>query len=793
MTSQTRYSVLTAILALGLLIGCGGENSTDKSSSETSQPSGKADGMNNGVDREDGAVEFSVFSARATRIEICFYEEAFSEAAESCRKMNRSGNQWRLEVDEAKLPGLESQGRVLYGYRAWGPNWPYKEDWEPGTEVGFKSDVDHRGNRFNPNKLLIDPYAKEITHDPVTPELIERGVGGTIYASGEENRTADTGKWAPRSIYFPEQDIEFDDRPERSFRHDIVYEVQVRGLTKNDPAIPEELRGTYAGAAKKAEYLADLGITAVEFLPIHETKNDKNDLKPESTDSSNYWGYSTINYFSPDRRYAADQSPGGPTREFKKMVKAFHDEGIKVFIDVVYNHTAEGGLWNKSNPKKATIFSWRGLDNHSYYQGAHSEPEPAKSDTGFDHGYYYDNNGVGPNLKTAGTPVRDMVVDSVEYWHEEMGVDGFRFDLAPILANECKHGCFEYNKFNGDNILNRLADEVPVRPKSGGEGAELIGEPWAIGGGTYQLGNFPAGWAEWNASYRDTVRKDQNKMGRAEVTPGQLASKFAGSSGLYGDDGRNPFHSVNFLVSHDGFTLKDLYSCNSKHNDQSWPYGPSDGGMNNNISWDHGGDLVRQKQAARTGMTLLMFSAGVPMIAGGDEFLRTTRCNNNTYNVDSVATWLDWENREENAEFYRFAKKLMSFRKDHTDLLSPKNFYSGSDEDGDGLKDITWYRDDGGEAGGGYMDNPEKHFIGFRIDGGEDDAFESVYVGYNGWRESIDIRIPENLEGHTWKRVIDTTAGVEPRHFTAPENGVRLDPGKSYTLGQRAVLVAVEK
>ncbi len=369
-------------------------------------------------------------------------------------------------------------------------------------------------------------------------------------------------------------------------------------------------------------------MTAVEFLPLQETQNDTNDVDPTGTAGDNYWGYMTVGYFAPDRRYAADRSPGGPTREFKEMVKAYHDAGLKVFVDVVYNHTAEGGPWSASDKNTYNLFSWRGLDNPTYYSLTGDRQSP------------WDNTGVGGNYNTANPVAQNLIVDSLAYWKDTLGVDGFRFDLASVLGNTCQHGCFSYSRTDPGTALNRLAAEMPARPATGGSGVDWIAEPWAIGAGTYQVGNFPAGWSEWNGIYRDTLRRDQNELGVAAVTPGELATRFAGSSDLYGDDGRRPAASVDFMVAHDGFTLKDLYSCNGKNNGQAWPYGPSDGGSDGNDSWDQGGDAGAQRKAARNGTALLMLSAGIPMITGGDEYLRSLRCNNNPYNLDSPANWL---------------------------------------------------------------------------------------------------------------------------------------------------------
>ncbi|HEY1014012.1 MAG TPA: alpha-amylase family glycosyl hydrolase, partial [Herpetosiphonaceae bacterium] len=519
--------------------------------------------------------------------------------------------------------------------------------------------------------------------------------------------------------------------------------------------------------------------TAIEFLPIHETQNDANDVAA-TTAGDNYWGYATLNFFAPDRRYSFDKSAGGPTKEWKAMVAAFHAQGIKVYVDVVFNHTGEGGLYDGTGDT-VNVLSWRGLDNPAYYE--------LKSDNRF----YADNTGVNGNFNAANTIARNQIIDSLAYWKNTLGVDGFRFDLASVLGNSCANTCFNFDKMDGANTLNRAVNELPVRPAGGGAGVDLIAEPWAIGDGTYQVGNFPSGWAEWNGIYRDTFRKDQNKLGAEAVTPGQLASRFAGSSDLYGDDGRKPWHSVNFIVAHDGFTLRDLYAYNSKQNTQPWPYGPSDGGEDNNNSWDQGGSASLQRQAARTGMALLMLSAGVPMINAGDEMYRTQYGNNNAYNLDSDKNWLNYGDATSNANFFNYSKKLMAFRNAHP-ALRPANFFSGTDSNGNGLKDIAWLTDGGWEADGAYMANAGNHFLAFRIDGTQfGDGASSIYVAYNGWSGNVTATLPANLPGKRWYRVGDTAPWMEGQDNFRAAGQEELLNVTSYGLAGRSLLLLIEK
>ncbi|HVH80829.1 MAG TPA: isoamylase, partial [Stellaceae bacterium] len=570
-------------------------------------------------DTSGSNIIFRVYSSRATRIELDLFATAYG-APEAATFLPTKGtdNVWSVTVPVAALKTAGITGAVYYGYRAWGPNWPYDPAWTKGSAAGFVADVDVAGSRFNPNKLLFDPYARELSHDPINPQNND----GTAFASGAPYRSIDSGPKASKGIVFAPDTASTGAKPTRAQKDDIIYEVHLRGLTQADPSIPAAERGTYRGAARKADDLAKLGITAVEFLPVQETQNDANDVVPDTTAGVNYWGYSTLAYFAPDRRYATDRSPGGPTREFKDMVRTFHEHGIKIFIDVVYNHTGEGGAWSGNDKTTYNLLSFRGLDNPTYYELTADEQ------------FSWDNTGVGGNFNTDNPIAQNLIVDSLAYWRDAIGVDGFRFDLAAVLGNTCQSGCFNFDKMNPNNALNRIVRELPPRPAGGGDGIDLIAEPWAIGDGTYQVGGFPSGWSEWNGEYRDTLRQAQNKLGVAQVSVATLATRFAGSSDLYQNNGRAPWNSINFMVAHDGFTLNDLYSCNSPNNGQPWPYGPSDGGSTDNNSWDQGGAATDQRRAARTGLAFLMLSAGTPMITGGDEHLRSLRCNNNPYNLD---------------------------------------------------------------------------------------------------------------------------------------------------------------
>ncbi len=726
-------------------------------------------------------INFNVYSSRATRIELYIYKTAYGaqEAVKYVMTKNATTNVWSQTVSVSTLQTTYGiTGTVYYGYRAWGPNWPYSSSWTKGSSVGFISDVDSNGNRFNPNKLLLDPYALEVSHDPNNPNNTD----GTVFASGATNRNKDSGTFAPKGVVLAGDTQSIGTKPTRSLKDDVIYEVQVRGLTKQDSSITAAYQGTYKGAGLKAASLAALGVTAVEFLPVQETDNDAND-NVVSTTGDNYWGYMTLNYFAPDRRYASDKTAGGPTREFKAMVKAFHDNGIKVFIDVVYNHTGEGGNWIANDSSTYNVLSFRGLDNPTYYS--------LTSDMQFN----YDNTGVGGNYNTFNPVAQDLIINSLAYWRDTLGVDGFRFDLASVLGNTCQHGCYNYDKTNSGTALNRIMRDLSPRPPAGGTGTDFIAEPWAIGGNSYQVGNFPGTWSEWNGIYRDTFRQDQNKMGSVTVTPGQLATRFTGSSDLYGDDGRAPQNSINFMVAHDGFTLKDLYVCNVKNNTQAWPYGPSDGGEDNNNSWDQAGVAADQRKAARNGFAFLMLSAGTPMLTGGDEFLRTQYCNNNAYNLDSTANWLNYTLDSNQTNFKSFAQGLIAFRKAHP-ALRPAGFYSTVDNNGNVMEQHRWFKPDGTVPDSTYFNDGNNHAIAFRVDGSEfGDTASAIYVAYNGWSGAVNFVLPWPGTGKNWYRVTDTCTWAEGASQVATPGSEGFIGGETtnYSVCGRGLLLLIAK
>ena len=727
-------------------------------------------------------ITFRIYSSRATHIELDLFNAGYgvAESAKYALALDpNTPNVWQVTVPVSALQAAGITGPVYYGYRAWGPNWTYSSTWTKGSSVGFVADVDAAGNRFNPNKLLYDPYALELSQDPLNATWTD----ATVFASGSLYRLKDSGPYAPKGIVLPNATPNFGTKPTRAQKDDIVYEVNVRGLTKNDSSIAAAYQGTYKGAALKAAYLASLGVTTVEFLPVQETQNDANDDTANSTAGQNYWGYMTLDYFAPDRRYSSDKSAGGPTKEFQAMVAAYHAQGIKVYMDVVYNHTGEGGAWNSSDTTTYNLYSYRGLDNPTYYELTSDNQSS------------WDNTGVGGNYNTYNPIAQNLIVDSLAYWTNTMGVDGFRFDLASVLGNTCTQGCYNFNKVDANNALNRIVRELPPRAATGGSGVDLIAEPWAIGGNSYQVGGFPTGWSEWNGIYRDTLREAQNEMGVVAITPSQLATRFAGSSDLYQNNGRSPWNSVNFMVAHDGFTLKDLYSCNGSNNNQSWPYGPSDGGSTNNNSWDQGGAAADQRAAARVGLAFMMLNAGTPMITGGDEYLRSLNCNNNAYNVDSIANWLNYSWTSDQSNYNAYAKGLIAFRKAHP-ALRPVTWYSSADNNGNGMAQMAWYTPAGTTPDSNYWGNSSNHDLAYVIDGSEfGDSYSAIYVAYNGWSGNVNFSLPWPGANKNWYRVTDTCGWAEGANQVRTPGNEDFIGGQGYSYGicGRGLLLLIAK
>jgi glycogen operon protein len=689
---------------------------------------------------KDWGVEFSIYSENATRVELWLFERPSHKRPIATYNLKKYSNHtWKVKVE-----GLDDG--IYYGYRMWGPNWVYEEDFKPGTEIGFICDVDDRGNRFNPNKLLIDPYAKTISHDPIGD--------GNKYRSGKKGREFDTAAITGKAIVVSDEYDWEGDRPLNYKMKDcIIYETHVRGLTKNRPLqISASQAGTYKSMIKLIPYFKSLGITSVELLPVQETINDQNSDSNHGDD--NYWGYMTLNYFSPDRRYSSDKSFDGPVREFKDMVKAFHKAGIEIILDVVYNHTGEGGIWGvngKPNKNFANILSFRGVDNQTYYELTN------------DRQFYYDNTGCGGNLRVTHPYIQQFVIDSLKYWVKEMHVDGFRFDLASVLGNTVDNHGFHFDK--NHPLLQNITKALPR--------TKMIAEPWAIGGNSYQVGGFPSSWKEWNGKFRDVMR---TAVLMHNNTIGDLAKRLCGSAELYAHNNRPASFGVNFVTAHDGLTLFDVCAYDHKQNGQAFPYGPSDGGENHNNCKDWG-DLA--KQQVRNFAALLLLSRGTPMLLGGDEFGRTKRGNNNTYNLDSVCNWFDWKRMKKNKDLVTYWSRFIKFRRSHYGLASER-YFVGKDHDGDRLPDIQWHGSEYNKADWG----SRSHTLAFRIDGSKEETggrknCPDLYVMINLWKNKINFQLPPNHNGKQWHRVCDTDgwATADFNNFAKPGEEVEITDG----------------
>jgi glycogen operon protein len=641
------------------------------------------------------------------------------------------GSNW--VADALNDPELTYNGGTHYGLRVWGPNFTYHTQWRPGTEFGFKNDVDKAGNRFNPNKVISDPYSLAISHDP---EMLD-----SKYWSGAGYRHIDTTQVAPKSVVYDPLSYKGgpDSRKAIPWEDTIFYEVHPKGYTA-DSSSGVANPGTYKGFAQKLDHLKDLGVTSIEFLPVHESANDGRD-----SNGGNYWSYMTVNYFTPDRKYSSDKTPVGPVHEFKDMVKAIHDAGMEVILDVVYNHTGEGGTVPGKSITVAPYLNFRGIDNISYYSLKPSGSDPTAMDA------YYDITGCTSTFNVANPKGAQFIIDSLRYWIDDMKIDGFRYDLASVLGNTIEHGNFKYDKTN--SLLSRILVEFP--------NVKHVAEPWAAGGdGSYQVGNYPGtganAWAEWQDKFRDTVRKVVRGWDNG-LTP-DLATRITGSADLYQDDGRKPYHSVSKVTAHDGFTMNDLVSYNLKQNLQDPPYGPSDGGTDNNYSWDTNGDETLRGQQIRNFAVYNMLSAGTPMILGGDEFRRTQRGNNNAYNMDTIVSWYDWSLKSTHAKTYQFFKGIVKLRKDNP-VFKRTEFFDGKDKDNDGIPDIQWH-------GVSYKKpdfEPGSRTLAWRLDGSKLETKAAVdgndfFIIANHFTDKLNFQLPPNTPGKKWYLVADTHA-----------------------------------
>jgi isoamylase len=689
-----------------------------------------------GANWDGQGVNFALYAENATGVELCLFNSPGDPAETSRIKIKeRTHHVWHVYV-----PGL-GPGQ-LYGYRVSGPYDP------------------QNGHRFNPNKLLIDPYAKALSgaidwHDSLFG--YQMGHPEADLSFSEE----DSAPFIPKSVVVdPRFDWEEDRHPRIPYHRSVIYEAHVRGLTRTHPDIPENIRGTYAAIAHPVmiRYLKELGITAIELMPIHHFITDKF-LADKSL--TNYWGYNTLSFFAPDVRYSGSGSQGQQVFEFKYMVKELHRAGIEVILDVVYNHTAEG---NHLGP----TLSFRGIDNASYYRLTD------------DRRFYMDYTGTGNTLNVMMPNVLRLIMDSLRYWIQEMHVDGFRFDLAATLARELHEvdrlGSF-FDIIHQDPVISQV---------------KLIAEPWDIGEGGYQVGNFPPGWAEWNGKYRDCMR---DYWRGADSMLGEFAERFTGSPDLYQNDNRHPTASINFITAHDGFTLRDLVSYNEKHNEANGEN--NNDGESHNRSWNCGAEgetddaaimELRNKQV-RNFLTTLFISQGVPMIVAGDELGRTQGGNNNAYCQDNEISWINWQDADQ--ELLLFTKKLIHFSKRHP-VFCRRSWFMGRQIKGTGLEDIAWFLPEGWEM---TEENWNQDFAkslavflfgrGIHADGprGEKITDDSFYIIFNAFEESLMYVLPSEKFGRKWIKVLDTHTNY------LEETGEIYKPGDAVKVEGRSVMI----
>jgi glycogen operon protein len=682
-------------------------------------------------------VNFALFSQHATSVDLCLFDSM--EAREENVRIpvtEHTDQVWHIFLPEVR-PGQ------IYGYRVSGP---------------YEPDI---GMRFNSSKLLLDPYAKAIAG------RVEWGdeMFGYVVGGEAEDLTRDfrDDAWGmPKAVVI---DNAFNWRGDRKIgrplAESIIYEVHVKGFTKLCPGVPPELRGTYAGLGSTwaIDYLKHLGITAVELLPVHAHVDDKALVDRKLT---NYWGYNTIGFFAPEAKYSSSGDLGGQVTEFKTMVRNLHAGGIEVILDVVYNHTAEGS-------QLGPTLAFRGIDNIAFYRLRTEQPR-----------FYLDFTGTGNTFNLLHPRTLQLVMDSLRYWVLEMHVDGFRFDLASTLARDA----------NGVNKLHAFFEIIHQDPVL--SQVKLIAEPWDVGEGGYQVGNFPVLWAEWNGKYRDALRSfwkgDEGRI--AEV-----AYRLTGSPDLYNHDGRRPYASINFVTSHDGFTLTDLVSYNEKHNEANGE--KNHDGDNNNLSWNHGMEgptddpkisALRERQR-RNFVTTLFVSQGVPMLPGGDEFGRTQNGNNNAYCQDNEVSWLNWEKRDEKQKaLFEFTRQLIQLRHEHPVFRRPK-FFQGRLIRGSEIKDVMWFNPGGNEMGEKDWSLPLARCLGMMLSGdtidvlsfqGEPIRDDTFLFVINAHYETIPFLLPGH-EGVEWQLLIDTATEqgffAEPKRFGAGDELPLIDRG----------------
>jgi glycogen operon protein len=672
-------------------------------------------------------VNFAIFSENASAVDLCFYSPSPDQhETDRIRLRERTNMVWHAYLPDVR-PGQ------LYGYRVHGPFDPDK------------------GHRFNPAKLLIDPYAKAISGAVQSDDALF----GYVVGDAREDLSfdeRDSAPFLPKCIVIDSAFTWGNERPPRTpWNRTVIYECHVKGMTALHPAVASHLKGTYLALASDPilEHLVALGVTAVELLPVHHHATER---VLADRGLCNYWGYNTIGFFAPDSRYATGQF-GEQVSEFKTMVKALHREGIEVILDVVYNHTAEG---SQTGP----TLSMRGIDNVSYYG---LEPHDKRS--------YLNFTGTGNTLNMQNFRTMQLMMDSLRYWVQEMHVDGFRFDLAPALAREL----YELNR------LQRFFDFIQQDPVL--SQVKLIAEPWDVGHGGYQVGNFPTGWAEWNGQYRDTMRRfwrgDSGQLGN-------LGYRLSGSSDLYNRRGRSPHASVNYVTCHDGFTLEDLVSYERKHNEANGDHNKDGVDANWSANWGIEGatdseEIIRlRERSKRNFLASLAFSHGVPMLSHGDELGRTQRGNNNAYCQDNDISWMDWDLDDRARAVLDFTRRVLRLRKENSVFLR-RGFFSGRPVDSNGSRDVTWLRPDGKHMTEADWHNPENRVLGMLLHGeASDDVDErgraiegdTLLLVVNGSARARFFALPELGMPGRWRFLINTARSIA--HRSTKGKGVRL-------------------
>jgi len=654
-------------------------------------------------------VEFKLYSKNATRVLLCIFDKPQGEDPIMVLNMEKKENNiWSTNVKNYILNC--DKHPVFYGFRVFGNNWEYNENFEAGTTIGFVSKFDVESNRFNPNKIAYDPYSQELSHLPT-----DVNPGYNMFRSGGNFYTIDNAKWAVKSVFYPRKNKEITKIAPRAFNKEIIGEVHLKDLTQKI-TMPEA--GTYLGAAKFAKSIKNLGITMIEFLPLNEYDSKQN--------GGNYWGYMPLSYFSLTRKYAYNKEYGNLLNEFREMINEFHKNDIKVCLDMVYNHTGEAGLAN-SNTEDAMLLSYALIDNATYYKH-------------YETGYYRSNSGCGNDFNANSEGALNLIIDSLEFWVKQ-GVDAFRFDLAAaLLENSCD--CKEiYDNIN--SLAGKLKEKLKERNinvidnfSDNQEGIVLIAEPWTCGGkDCYQLGNFPNFWAEWNDISRDIIRKITLRPN--DITPKQIRNIIEGTPSKF--KGINK--SINYIASHDGFTLLDLNSYKRKS--------PStQGGSDWEICGDYDGDIQKRENAIRKQLALLFLSYGIPMIQIGDMIMHTKGGNNNSYNRDDNTNYLNWERatRKESFEnrMMEYARNLIKFRNENP-IFTDENF----------IKSLTYCYNNGEQAPDdniGYWDNRLEKFFGVIIN-----SQKRIYVASSKTNERINITLPKNKINSSWHICLDTS------------------------------------